>query len=151
MAYYGGSTTRGMGTFDSRKLFLVCVLAIFVASAGYLALNPAVIKLLIPERVVIKEVPTAPVTPIVQEVFVPRETIWPGQRLSADLFTKETRGIQGLEGRVVNASEIEGSFASTVIPAGTTLLRDSLTPNAPKNALTSRIPPGYRAVTIAVD
>lgn len=86
------------------------------------------------------------------DVLVPIRPIESGTPLEPALFKIETRPTVGLTKEVVrDFEEIHGTYARTLIVAGTPLLKDYVTHVKPVNQITARIPPGFRAVTINVD
>jgi pilus assembly protein CpaB len=86
------------------------------------------------------------------DVLVPIEAIEAGQALEPVMFRKESRPQVGLSSRVVkDFEEIKGHYSRSLIVAEQPLHRDYITNIRPTNALTVKIPEGYRAVTISVD
>ena len=86
------------------------------------------------------------------DVLVPIENIDAGQALTPAMFRKESRPAVGLPSRVVHDfEEIKGLYSRSLIAADQPLHRDYITNIRPTNALTVKIPEGYRAVTISVD
>ena len=85
-------------------------------------------------------------------VYVASQHIAAGTRLGPSLFKVDTRPIQGIEDQVIrDSSELRNRFAATEIRPDTVLLSSHLAKEAPGNVITSRIPDGYRAVSIPVD
>ncbi|MFM1848045.1 MAG: hypothetical protein RL417_1519 [Pseudomonadota bacterium] len=86
------------------------------------------------------------------DVLIPLSAIEPGQPLEPTMFRKEPRPQVGLSPRVVkDFEEIKGHFSRSLIVADQPLHRDYITNIRPTNALTVKIPEGFRAVTISVD
>lgn len=103
---------------------------------------------------------TEPVTSsMVQEVLqkpvpvlIAKEPIVPGTRLKADLFSSEKRLMDGDVSLLIgDPAELEGYFTQRAIARNEILSKDSITRSLPANALTAKIPEGYRAVTISVN
>ena len=106
------------------------------------------------------EAKQAPVTTVVEkepavrmiDVLIPTRTIDSGEALQSNMFRQEPRAEASVSERIVrDMSEIQGSFARSVIMPGEPLNRDYLTGVRPTNAITTNIPEGFRAVTISVD
>jgi len=86
------------------------------------------------------------------DVLVPVDTIEAGETLEPQMFRKESRPQVGLSSRVVrDFEEIKGHYSRSLIVADQPLHRDYITNIRPTNALTVKIPEGFRAVTISVD
>jgi len=86
------------------------------------------------------------------DVLIPIAAIDAGQALDPTMFRKEARPQVGLSPRVVkDFEEIKGHFSRSLIVADQPLHRDYITNIRPTNALTVKIPEGFRAVTISVD
>lgn len=86
------------------------------------------------------------------DVLVPVQNIEPGQALEPAMFRREQRPSVGLPARVVkDFEEIKGQYSRSLIVADQPLHRDYITAVRPTNALTVKIPDGYRAVSISVD
>ena len=86
------------------------------------------------------------------DVLVPIQNIEAGQLLESTMFRLETRPVIGLSPRVVkDFEELKGMFSRSLIVPDQPLVRDYITNVRPTNALTVKIPEGYRAVTISVD
>lgn len=86
------------------------------------------------------------------DVLVPIEAIEAGQALEPAMFRQESRPQVGLSSRVVkDLEEIKGHYSRSLIVADQPLHRDYITNVRPTNALTVKIPEGFRAVTISVD
>ncbi|RIL10101.1 MAG: Flp pilus assembly protein CpaB [Proteobacteria bacterium] len=148
MAYFGNSGgDKVWNKVEPRTMFLVvwlglcAVVVAIILKGGFGSEESAPIQ-----------AATAPKQPSMGLVLVPREEIPAGNKLTRNLFTLENRAIDGIELRTVNTFEqIEGSFAAAQIAANEPLLRDHVTFAAPANAVTAKIPEGFRAVTISVD
>ena len=86
------------------------------------------------------------------DVLVPVRTIEPGEQLTSAFFRVESRPERAVGERVIrDYSEIQGSYARSMISAGEPLSRDIVTQVKPTSLITTNIPEGYRAVTITVD
>lgn len=86
------------------------------------------------------------------DVLVPVQSIQAGQALEPAMFRREQRPSVGLPARVVkDFEEIKGQWSRSIIVADQPLHRDYITPVRPTNALTVKIPDGYRAVSISVN
>jgi len=86
------------------------------------------------------------------DVLVPVQNIEPGQALEPVMFRREQRPSVGLPTRVVkDFEEIKGQYSRSLVVADQPLHRDYITAVRPTNALTVKIPDGYRAVSISVD
>ncbi len=87
-----------------------------------------------------------------EEVLVPVKPIDSGTLLDPAMFRTESRPAAGLSSKSVRSFEqIRGSFARAFIAPDQPLHSDYVTSSRPTNALTIKIPDGYRAVTISVD
>lgn len=150
MAYFGKSSSEGaLQKVEPKTIFLVLwvalcgvVLSLIVRGGfgGQQDDTPAVA-----EHVAAIDNSIAP-------VLVPQVRIAAGQKLSADMFTIENRQLEGIQNAVVsNIGEIEGAYAAAPIQEKAPLMKKSITFVAPPNAVTSKIPEGYRAVTISVN
>jgi pilus assembly protein CpaB len=86
------------------------------------------------------------------EVIVPINNIPPGSGFSPQMFKKERKPeiVVGPE-TVRSFDELKGMYTKGVLVANRLISRDFLTSLQPVNALTASIPPGYRAIAIAVD
>jgi len=86
------------------------------------------------------------------EVIVPINNVPPGSGFSPQMFKKERKPevVVGPE-TVRSFDEVKGMYAKGVLVANRLINRDFLTSLQPVNALTASIPPGYRAIAIAVD
>lgn len=83
------------------------------------------------------------------KVLVPKETIWPEQRLNASMFLLAERTIAGIEGRVFfDALELEGRSATSILIAGAPVLREYVNSPERTNPLTSGIPAGEQTMTL---
>lgn len=148
MAYFGGMTTeRPWPRLDltAALLLMFCcagvALYIFVGNQPKMPTPVVTIQEVLPES-----------KPANAEILVATEAIWPGQRLTPNLFKLETRSILGIEDKVVrNFDEIRSGFSNASLPPDAPLFKDSITYSPPANVLTARIPEGYRAVAIPVD
>ena len=99
-------------------------------------------------RVVVEKEPAITMV----DVLIPLRTIDSGEQLQPAMFKQEPRPAGAVSGRIVkNFSEIQNSYARSVIMPGEPLSRDYLTGVRPTNGVTTNIPDGYRAVTITVD
>jgi pilus assembly protein CpaB len=67
------------------------------------------------------------------------------------MFNAEPRVVTGIEDRVANADiKLDRAYAVVDLRPGNILLSENATREEPRNALTERIPQGFRAVAIAV-
>ena len=86
------------------------------------------------------------------EVLVPLQTVEAGAALEPSMFRKEARPRIGISKQIVrDFEEIKGFYARSLIAADQPLHSDYITQIRPTNAITAKIPEGYRAVTINVD
>jgi pilus assembly protein CpaB len=86
------------------------------------------------------------------QVLIPLKNLSAGTQLEMNQFRIESRPQISVDSRAVNGfPAIEGKFAKSLIVAGVPLLVDLVTTTRPISAISSSIPPGYRAVTIEVD
>lgn len=87
-----------------------------------------------------------------QEVLIPNQTIEAGQKLEPGMFRKESKSKAGLPiSTIRDLEEIKGFYSRSVLSADMPFVRDVITNVQPTNQVTSKIPEGYRAVTIPVD
>ncbi len=99
-------------------------------------------------RVIVEKEPAVQMV----DVLIPLRSIDSGEQLQPSMFKQEPRPEGAVSGRIVrNFSEIQNSYARSVIMPGEPLSRDYLTGVRPTNVITTNIPDGYRAVTITVD
>jgi pilus assembly protein CpaB len=158
MAYFGGvqtdrpwSKVESKGFMVSLSVLIVAVIVVFTMGDELIgALKPPVQEKMAFQQPVIP----ADAKPIatMARVVVPKQTIWPGQRLKLDMFQIQEHSIDGLQERVFfDARDLEGSYASAVLVENAPVLRDHVNSSLESNPLTSRIPAGHRAVTIKVD
>jgi Flp pilus assembly protein CpaB len=86
------------------------------------------------------------------DVLIPLRKIEVGIGLEPSMFRKEMRPQVGVSGRSVGSFEqIRGKYARALIVPGQPLHEDFLTDVRPGSVITTRIPEGFRAVTIRVD
>jgi len=86
------------------------------------------------------------------DVLVPVRTIDAGEQLHAALFKLEARPEMSVGERTIRGyTEIQDSYARSIISTGEPLSRDIITQVKPTSLITTNIPDGYRAVTITVD
>lgn len=151
MAYFGGTTTeRPWPKVDYLALLL---LLIFVSSIGAflyfgtdLFRNHQLVAASSQGQMNVAK-------PVVAEVLVASETIWPGQRILPAMLKLETRSLDSSAevNTIKSFEEIRGGFAATTIVPEIPLLKQHVTYQQPANILTARIPEGFRAVAIPVD
>lgn len=85
-------------------------------------------------------------------VLVPNRNIQPGVALEPSLFRIEQKAQVAVDNNAVTGvATINGKYAKSLIVAGVPLLKNLITEVKPVSAISSSIPPGYRAVTITVD
>ncbi len=96
--------------------------------------------------------PQRTIEPGMVEVIVPLESIPPGATLEPKMFhrVKKPDIVVGPD-IIRDFEDIKGLYSRGVLVAGQPVHRDFLTSLQPVNALTASIPPGYRAIAIAVD
>lgn len=150
MAYFGNvQSDKVFSKMEPRTTFLllwfvVCaIVVLLMVKGGIFRATP------VPQAPVVieKEIRTPTI-----KVLVPKEAIKAGEKLREDQFVVQDRVVQGMEERVVTAfASIEGTYASAFIAPQAPLLKDYVTFTVPANALTAKIPDGFRAVTISVD
>lgn len=86
------------------------------------------------------------------EVIVPLRKIEEGTQLIPAMFKVEQRPQIGVGDRMVNDIEqIKGYYARTLLLPGQPTHMDSITRIKPTSAISTKIPPGFRAVTIRTD
>jgi pilus assembly protein CpaB len=125
-------------------MFLVACGGVFIFfySAPTEAKQPPVTTLVVEKEPALKMV----------DVLIPLRMIDSGEALQPAMFKQEPRPEAAVSERIVrDFSELNGSYARSVIMPGEPLNRDYLTGVRPTNVITSNIPEGYRAVTISVD
>ena len=124
-------------------LFVVLLLATVGVVFVYAGSSRATVK-----TVVVEKEPEVKLL----DVLVPIQTIEAGQTLEPSMFRREQRPAIGLPSRAVrDFEEIKGLYSRSLIAEGQPLHRDYITNIRPTNALTVKIPEGFRAVTISVD
>lgn len=85
-------------------------------------------------------------------VLIPNRNIEPGTALEASLFRIEQKAQVAVDNNAITGvAAINGKYAKSLIVAGVPLLKNLVTEVKPVSAISSSIPPGYRAVTIRVD
>jgi len=99
-------------------------------------------------------VPAAPTAVPMVEVFMPIQRVAVGSQLNPLMFKKESMSpvsVAALGGSPVKSEvELLGKYARTLILPGRPLMIDQIM-DAPDNAITRKIRPGYRAVTVEVN
>lgn len=147
MAYFGKSKTdSAFQKLEPRTIFLVLWTLLCAVVLGLILKG----GIQLPQTSTVTSV--VPSTTTVASVLVPKMIIPAGQKLSADLFTIEQYDVQGIQNKIFsNLSEIDGAYSTTIIQDKTPLNRDSVTFTTPRNAVASKIPEGFRAITIPVD
>ncbi|GEM_PF-4679050 len=145
MAYFGNSESI-VQKIEPRTAFLV----LWVILCG-------IVLILIAKENLTDNPPPPPqvnsiVDPMKRKVVIAKSQIDPGQPITPDAFELSDRDIKGLEEQVLySVSEIEGRFLENGLKEGEIVLRRMLTSEIPYNVMMSRIPEGFRAVTIAAD
>jgi len=105
------------------------------------------------EPVVNTAVASSPVTAMIP-ILVAAQRIEGGSRLQPHMFTVQDVRPELVPEGAINARErstVVGKFARIMIGANLPIIKDSIVTEPPIAAVTSHIPPGYRAVTISVD
>jgi len=139
--------SRGFGGTSKRKsnnglLFLIVLLFIIALGIlGYILLKPKPVQQN-------KKVQTFKLV----DVIVPKRKIAVGELLTEELFIKVKKPELAIDESVIKSfAELKnGFYSNTVLNQDQLLLKDYLTVNKPNTALSGRIPPGFRAVTIKV-
>ena len=92
-------------------------------------------------------------SPIVKaEVLVATEPVTQGTRLRSNMFKLDVRPITGIEDQVLkDLSAVRNQYAVAPISVDSIVLKEQIGKNSPTNIITSRIPDGFRAVSIPVD
>lgn len=86
------------------------------------------------------------------DVVVPLRKIEEGQKLIPAMFKIEKRPQIGIDARTVrDIEQVKGYYARTLLLPGQPTHLDSITKIKPTSAISTRIPPGFRAVTIRTD
>lgn len=153
MAYFGGvGSERPWPRVNPGAALLMVVAVVFIGGSSYVLLTTDVLKqAFASQHDEIKPIVETP-TLVTTEVLVPNSTIRAGKRLYPEMFHREARNIQGMEGKLVNVNDdINSYFALSNIPAGTLLFKEQVSDVPPRNLITARIPEGFRAVSISVD
>lgn len=147
MAYFGKSRTDGiMLKLEPRSIFLIlwvlmCVIVLtLILNNGFNSTQLSATS------------SSGVSSPSITYVFVPKSPIVPGQRLSEDMFIREERQTQDIHDKVVtNLSDIVGTYASQPISANIPLLKTQISFSIPSNTLATKIPEGFRAITVPVN
>lgn len=147
MAYFGNSQSDNvLRRVEPKTIFLVLwivlcgiVLTFILRSGSKESPAPAVAAV-------------AEADPAVAYVVVAKSAIAAGQKITSDLFTLEQRQIRGINESVFRKpAELEGAYAVAPIQDNSPILKELVTYTLPSNAVTSKIPDGFRAITIPVD
>lgn len=86
------------------------------------------------------------------DVLVPVQNIEAGKKLELSMFRKEKRPKVGLPLSVIrDFEEVKGFYARSLMTSDMPIVRDLITQVRPTNEITTKIPEGYRAVTIRVN
>lgn len=86
------------------------------------------------------------------EILIPIQRIEQGAMLEPSMFRKENRPKVGLSaGAIRDLEQIQGQYAKALILPDQPLHEEYITRTRPINAITQKIPDGFRAVTIRVD
>lgn len=146
--YFGGTPVRQ----DSKAqiaLFLSFFFLLLFAALAYRILTHSTSTPATTAAVVIQE-ELPQVTMI--DVVVPLRQIEAGQQLNPAMFKIDRRPKMGLDYGIVNDLElVSGYYASTLLVPGQPLALAALSKIQPVSAISSKIPPGFRAVSIHVN
>ena len=86
------------------------------------------------------------------DVVVPLRKIEEGQKLIPAMFKVEKRPQIGIDARTMrDIEQVKGYYARTLLLPGQPVHLDSITKVKPTSAISTKIPPGFRAVTIRTD
>ena len=86
------------------------------------------------------------------EVVVPIRQVNAGSELQPAFFRLERKPAVAIDDGIIrNTEQIRGFFAKTILVPGQPLHQDQIDDKRPISAISSAIPPGYRAVTITVN
>lgn len=98
--------------------------------------------------------PTGPNTTLVKQVdvVIPLKDLKAGSELDPAFFGTESRAETSVSTKTVrNIQNIKGKFAAVDLIGGQPLLIDAVTDRRPSTVIQTKIPEGYRMVTIRVD
>lgn len=147
MAYFGKAKTDGLTLkMEPRTIFLIlwallCLIVLSLIFNGGFSSNQ-----------LSGVAATADNTTTMTQVYLPKAAIAPGQRLTEDLFIKEERRTQDIHDKVVtNIGEIIGTYASQPLAANLPVLKTQISYSIPSNTLATKIPEGFRAITVPVN
>ncbi len=155
MAYYGGTQAKlPMAGSENRvligSLILVAILVFSFCAFILLADKDEKEVTTIVQKEVVKEM--VPATPTFK-VVVPRVTIWPGQEVTREMLKLSDQTLEPQQAQRVadTYKEVEGKFATAVLVEGMPIIKDQVTTTLSLESVVSKIPAGYRAVTIPVN
>lgn len=150
MARHFGASSRHTDNKAKILFFLIFLFMLLITILGFLLLRggPAGDNQ-VAQTVVVEEKP--PELRMV-EVVVPVRQINAGQELLPALFRSEKKPAVAVnDGIIRSAEQLRGYFAKTILIPGQPLHKDQIDDKRPISAISSSIPPGYRAVTITVN
>lgn len=151
MAFYGeAQALRTGGHVSPLRFAAILSLVVSVIAAGYFGAQ-------LLQQTALKDsmsvnVASRPVKPLMQaEVVVAAREISAGAKLFPEMFAHELRTVDDVGQVFTDTRSLEGRFSAHDIARGATVLSKDIATTRTVNAVTAKIPPGQRAVTIAVD
>lgn len=147
--HFGGAPAQGP---DKTKiaLFLSFFFLLLFAALAYrlLVRSKAAVSSEVTTVIVKEDVPELKMLDIV----VPLRKIDEGQKLIPAMFKVEKRPQIGIDARTMrDIEQVKGYYARTLLLPGQPVHLDSITKVKPTSAISTKIPPGFRAVTIRTD
>jgi len=147
--HFGGAPTQGPDKTKIALFLSFFFLLLFAALAYRLLVRSQGATTQGPSSVVVKE--DIPELKMV-DVVVPLRKIEEGQKLIPAMFKIEKRPQIGIDNRTVqDIEQVKGFYSRTLLLPGQPVHLDSITKVKPTSAISTKIPPGFRAVTIRVD
>lgn len=147
MVQGSGFKGSGFSRTQSQQIVRIAVVVAFFCISAFVVGVPLIMK----PAVVVPVAPAVPTPLPVVDVWMPTQRIPQGTLLTPLLFRKETlseSALAALGGRPVRHElELAGRYARMLIVPGRPVTVDQLM-DAPDSALTRKIRPGFRAVTI---
>jgi pilus assembly protein CpaB len=146
----GPNNSRRKGTTGANPLVFVMAFCFLVFTGlGSVVLYSAFSK---PDEAEANVVKQQPISVEMVDVLIPISNVEVGIALEPNMFLVKTLPITEMPvGSVTKFEELTGMFAKNIIQADKPFSRDSITPVRPNSAISSKIPQGFRAVTIRVD
>jgi pilus assembly protein CpaB len=153
MAYFGGGTSaKPWSKLDLRFIAIFalsfCGIVVSLILAKDLPIFKSTVASLPAQAATLERAPRIATAPM----LIALKEIPAGAAITPSLFRLESRPIDGVEQQVVSDFDsVKGAATRLVIAANTPLLKTAITKASTATDITSRIPNGYRAVSISVD